>query len=99
MKATKQTTTGTSFFGDTVYTTVNDLIAICGEPSCDVNDGQDKVNFEWNMELDSGDVFTIYDWKEYRILDKNEPIEFHIGGHSGNDTKRALNVLLNELQK
>jgi len=97
--ATQDATNGTSFFGHEVYTTVNDLIKVCGEPSYDGNDGQDKVNFEWNMELENGDVFTIYDWKEYRSISKNEPIEFHIGGHSEQVTKRALNVLLTELQK
>ena len=79
MKPTTKSSSGTSFFGHEVYTTVNDLTKVCGEPVYDGNDGQDKVNFEWEMELDSGDVFTIYDWKEYRSIDKNEPIEFQIG--------------------
>ena len=99
MKVTNQEVNGTSFHGDTVYTTVNELIKVCGEPVCDNNDGQDKVNFEWHMETSKGDVFTIYDWKEYRSLDLDEPIEFHIGGHSGSDTKQAYLELLNELQK
>ena len=99
MKPTKQEVDGTSFHDNTVYTTVKELTRICGEPVYDGNDGQDKVNFEWHMETVKGDVFTIYDWKEYRSLSLDEPIEFHIGGHSQAVTKRACNELLTELQK
>ena len=76
-------TTGTSFYNNTIRASVNELIEVIGEPcSQSKNDGQDKVNFEWNCEPDDDDVFTIYDWKEYRILSTDEQIEWHIGGKS-----------------
>jgi hypothetical protein len=91
----KMAATGTSFHDDTITASVNDLIQIVGEPVYDTNDGEDKVNFEWNLELGDGTVFTIYDWKEYRSLSRDEMIEWHIGGHSRISTIKACD----ELQK
>lgn len=99
MKPTKQEVDGTSFHGDTVYTSINELKRICGAPVYNGNDGQGKVNFEWHMETSKGDVFTIYDWKEYRRLDLEEGVDFHIGGYSQQATRQAYNELLTELQK
>jgi hypothetical protein len=99
MKPTKQEVNGTSFHGSTVYTTVNELTKVCGEPVYNGNTGDDKVNFEWYMENSKGDVFTIYDWKEYRSLNLDEPIEFHIGSHTRTASNKAYSELLNELQK
>jgi len=79
MKKTTKSTNGTSFHGETISASVNDLIRILGEPTNEQNDGSDKVNFEWEMELDNGEVFTVYDWKEYRRISKTEIIEWHIG--------------------
>jgi hypothetical protein len=31
------------------------------------------------METDEGNVFTIYDWKEYRKLNLDQKVEWHIG--------------------
>jgi hypothetical protein len=49
------------------------------------------------METNLGGVFTIYDWKEYRPLDLDEVIEFHIGGHSKHVTEHAKEELENIL--
>ena len=97
MKNTTRSSNGTSFYNDTFHASVTDLRQICGAPICEDNLGDDKVNFEWIMETDSGDVFTIYDWKEYRILEETEIIEWHIGGHGGNVTEQALNEIATEL--
>ena len=82
MKTTLKSTNGTSFYDVTFKASVNQLIRIIGEPTMGDNTGKDKVNFDWWMETDNGDVFTIYDWKEYRELDLDENIEWHIGAHS-----------------
>jgi hypothetical protein len=82
MKTTLKSTSGTSFYDVTFKASVNKLISIIGEPTMEDNTGKDKVNFDWHMEIDNGDVFTIYDWKEYRKLDLDENIEWHIGAHS-----------------
>ena len=84
---------GTSFHGQVVEATVTELIAACGSPAAENNDGQDKVNFEWVLETGTGNVFTIYDWKEYRVLPMNEVIEWHIGAHSKLVAEQALKEL------
>ncbi len=81
-KLTNQNSNGTSFHNSTITASVNELIAALGKPQYQSNDGEDKVNFQWDCETDEGDVFTIYDWKEYRPISKNEQIEWHIGGKS-----------------
>jgi len=50
------------------------------------------------METETGDVFTVYDWKYYHVLDMNTVYEWHIGGKGKNITEIALqeiNQLLN----
>jgi hypothetical protein len=69
---------------------VDDLRNVLGQPKFESNDGQDKCNFDWIMETEDGDVFTVYDWKEYRQLAEDEVIEWHIGGRSGLITEKAL---------
>jgi len=95
-KLTNKSTIGTTFSGHTVTCSVNDLIHIIGEPQGQYNTGEDKTNFDWDCENDLGEVFTIYDWKEGRVLDKNEPIEFHIGAHSKSAAYQAM-IELNDL--
>ena len=56
-----------------------------------------KVNFEWDMETDEGEVFTIYDWKEYRVLRSDEMITWHIGSKSKSDSNVAERELLKAL--
>lgn len=99
MKLSDKSANMTSFHGTVIKTTVNKLIEKVGEPQYNVNNGDDKINFDWICETSLGGVFTIYDWKEYRILDLNEEIEFHIGGRSQHVTERAkeeLETLLND---
>jgi hypothetical protein len=92
-KLSNQSSNGTSFHNSTITASVNELIKVLGEPQYQSNDGQDKVNFEWDCETEDGNVFTIYDWKEYRTISKNEQIEWHIGGNSGNVTSIAVDEL------
>jgi len=89
MKNTTQSLNGTSFHDIVIEATVKELKQILGEPEYDSNDGQDKVNFEWVMETDSGDVFTVYDYKEYRPLYETEMIKWHIGGQDKAITEQA----------
>jgi hypothetical protein len=81
-KKTNQSANGTSFHDVTIKASINQLITAFGEPTWQHNTGEDKVNFEWVLETDEGDVFTLYDWKEYRKLDLDETIEWHIGSFS-----------------
>jgi extradiol dioxygenase family protein len=84
---------GTSFYGDVVFATLNELRYVLGEPVYEQNDGSDKVNMEWNLETHNGSVFTVYDWKEYKSIHPNKQIEWHIGGHSRFDTHLAKQLL------
>jgi len=97
MKITKSSTNGTSFHDVVIKASVNHLISVLGEPSYQNNTGEDKVNFEWDCETEDGDVFTIYDWKEYRELDLDELIEFHIGAHSKSVSNVAYDELIDSL--
>ena len=89
MKATRKSGGGTSFFNHTIRASVSDLRQILGLPVYDENDGEDKVNFEWVMETESGKVFTVYDWKEYRELKETNIVEWHIGGNDASVTYEA----------
>ena len=89
MKKTFKEIGGTSFHNTTIKCSVATLKKVLGEPEYDGNDGQDKVNFEWEMETNDGDVFTVYDWKEYRSINEDEVIEWHIGGHTKAATEKA----------
>ena len=97
MQKTTKSTGGTSFHDSTITASVNELIAVMGEPVYQGNDGEDKVNFEWEMETEDGEVFTVYDWKEYRPISRSEQIEWHIGGNGRRITEKALEELLEKL--
>jgi hypothetical protein len=99
MKKTEKSSNGTSFHNVTIKTSVNELIRVLGEPTYQTNDGGYKVNFEWVCETIDGDVVTIYDYKEYRMIDVDEEIEFHLGGHSLIHTLDGKDELLRLLEK
>jgi hypothetical protein len=82
MKKTEKSANGTSFHNTTIKTTINELTRVLGEPSYTGDFSEDKVTVEWICERENGDIVTIYDWKEYRSIGKDEKIEFHLGGHS-----------------
>lgn len=83
----------TSFHGDTIRATVQELKDVLGEPDYSDNSGQDKTNYEWFLETADGKAVTLYDWKEYRSLGDYDEIVWHIGGHSGSDTYSAQQEL------
>lgn len=99
MKPTKKSVNLTSFHNTVVHATVRQLRQILGEPACEQNDGEDKVNFEWEMETESGTPFTVYDWKEYRQIGEDEEIEWHIGGRRSIETEEAAIEISNALAK
>jgi len=90
---------GSSFHNDVVFATPNELRHILGEPDWDSNDGADKVNLEWYRQTPDGNIFTVYDYKEYRVLHPNEQIEWHIGGHDRFTTHLAKQLLSEALQE
>jgi hypothetical protein len=80
-KHTKHIGNVTSFHGVVLSATPQELVNLFPDSFNEQNDGSDKVNFDFTLETESGDVFTIYDWKEYRSLKMNELIQWHIGGY------------------
>ena len=99
MRKTKMSAFGTSFHNVVIKTTVNELTRVLGEPTIQDNTGKDKVNFEWVCENIDGHVVTIYDWKEYRIIELDEIIEFHLGGRDLIHTLDGKDELLRLLEK
>jgi hypothetical protein len=100
MKRSDQSASGTSFYNSVFRASKSHLVEAIGEPDWTCNDIEDKSQNDWTCETENGDVFTIYDWKEYRFYDNDEIIEWHIGGHSGSVTEQAkqeIEVLLNQV--
>jgi hypothetical protein len=98
VKLTEKSANGTSFHDTTIRTTVNKLIEAVGEPQWEDNSGEDKTNFDWVCETEDGEIFTIYDWKEYRRIHGEELIKFHIGGNNKIVTEKAKSELLEILK-
>jgi len=94
-RRTYQSTDFTSFHGAVIRASVEHLKRTFGYPDMENNTGEDKVNFEWGLETDEGEVFTIYDWKEGRPLRSDEIVTWHIGAKS----KSVSNVAERELLK
>ena len=90
---------GSSFHQDVIFATPNELRHILGEPVYEQNDGTDKVNMEWYIQMNDGNMFTVYDYKEYRPLRPNERVEWHIGGHDRFSTHLAKTLLEEALQE
>ena len=96
IKKTNKSLDGTSFHGATFNATLADLQVILGAPNSG-GDHHDKVQNEWELELEDGTVFSVYDWKEYRRYTDKETIEWHIGGMNLKDTFVAQDTLVEAL--
>ena len=96
IKKTNKSLDGTSFHGATFSATLADLQVILGAPNYG-GDHHDKVQNEWELELEDGTVFSVYDWKEYRRYTDKETIEWHIGGMNLKDTFVAQDTLVEAL--
>ena len=62
-----------------------DLVSVFGEPTYEDPSADDKVNVEWVLRGENGDVATIYNWKDGRI--PTEDYRWHVGGTSYNATE------------
>ena len=82
---------GTSFHGDTILASCNDIRSKLDiDVACY---GGDKTNFEFELELEDGTPFTIYDWKEGDWVDEDTTLYYHIGARTSEDSKKALQAL------
>ena len=96
MKKTKKSIDGTFFHGTTINATLAEMREILGEPC---STGNDKSNFNWFMETEGGEVFTVYDWKYYRSLVETEKVDWHIGAHTTKASHAGLLEILEALAK
>ncbi len=83
----------TSFHHTTIVATPKELINLAeslGAEYHENNTGEDKTNFDFDFETDNGVYFTVYDWKEYRELNLDNDVTWHIGGETGRDTREAV---------
>lgn len=85
-KFTKKSADGTSFHGTTINTTANKLKKLFPN-SFDENG--DKTNLDFTLETENGDVFTIYDWKNYGGIPMDTPIVWNLGGNNKEITEQA----------
>lgn len=98
MHVSEKNVSGTSFHGDTIYSSVKELTKILGKPIHENKSTVEKVNFEWVLETSNGHPVTLYSWKVYRKIKKSEVLCFHIGGFEKTSTsiaKGELEFLLN----
>ena len=86
-----------SFYNETILATTSELINILGEPEYGRGDVDEKVQYDWEMETDDGQYFTVYDWKEYREFSEDAIIRWHIGGIDLKGTKKGRAELFKAL--
>jgi hypothetical protein len=90
-----------SFHGTTILATPQSLIDLADSRNIHYesqNDGNDKTNFDFDFQYGKKLQFTVYDWKEYHVLNLDRYYEFHIGGYNGEDTEKGKDIL-NKLLK
>ena len=98
MKETNKSINGTCFFSVVVPATVAQMKSILGTP--EVNGTvEDKSQFDWYMETDGGEVFTVYDWKEGRLLTEDVLVNWHVGSFTKEASEAAEVELLAALKK
>ena len=96
MKRTSKDISGTSFHGITVTATRAELIDAIGQPDC-MGSIEDKSQYDWFCETEDGNVFTIYDWKEYYPHTEDVEITWHIGARSWAHASQAKSELQYQL--
>ena len=90
---------GTSFHGDVINCTYDELVERLGEPtnSYGYNCDDEKVQQEWMLITDDNVPFTIYDWKEYdRDVTNGDKVDWHIGHHNNDGDRESIEAWLIE---
>jgi hypothetical protein len=89
----------TSFHDGIIRTTVEHLKKVYGDPYNEENDGEGKINFRWVLETDGEEVFTIYDWREHKILREDVYYDFHIGAHNKSISRIAEEEVIYDMSR
>ena len=85
------------FFGTTIKTSASKLFDLLGEPT-NVHQSNHKSTISWVRELDTADVFIIYDLKYFKELNPEEELIWNIGGQNKQVTEMAKQELLKLLK-
>ena len=99
LKIENLNTDSTSFHGETIAASVQVMKRVLGEITYEDNTGTDKVNFEWCRQTESKNVFTVYDWKNYRALSETEVVCWHIGAYNKEISLNAYEEILSAISK
>ena len=83
----------TSFYNDTIFASCNEIRSKLGIDVSYYGSADDKVHFEFELELEDGTPFTIYDWKEGEWIDEDSRVYFHIGAKNGEDSRKVRTAL------
>lgn len=82
----------TSYHGQKILATRAMLEKCFGSPHYQ-GEKNEKVQYEWCLYL-GDEPFTIYDWKEYRLYNVNEAIEWHIGSTTKEVGLQAMEMIV-----
>ena len=89
----------TSFHGDVVRASVNELTKVLGRPTDGTDDVDEKVQNEWLVETEDGTCGYIYDWKEYRRYSDTARIGWHVGAKNPEESHKIKEALQAALAK
>lgn len=99
IKRTNNFPSETSFHGDVVRTSKNELVKVLGYPTDGSDDVDEKVQNEWQVVTEDGTCGLVYDWKEYRRYKDTARIGWHIGAKNPAESRKikvALQAALAE---
>ena len=94
IEKTNLSASGTSFHGNTVNATYNELVKCFGEPT---DTYMDKSTAQWTFKHSDGFVFTLYDWKEIPFSSKDY-IAWHIGAMDADQSHKAFLAVCDVLE-
>lgn len=95
MEFIKTKDAGETSYATCFFATKEEIVNAFGKPSYEGDTG-DKVQNEWDFNVE-GHAITIYDWKEYRVYDDDETIEWHIGAEWQNRDKKFVESVKTEI--
>jgi hypothetical protein len=86
------------FTNHRVLASVNQLIAVCGEPS-HRGKVEEEVQFGWDMQTEEGDFFAVFDWKENREFPEDEILIWNIASQNAYASAIGQEEVLEALDK
>jgi len=83
-----------SSYRGVIKTTYAKLVEVLGKPTYTDSDPYEKVNAEWNVEVDTGEgfvKFSIYNWKTGYV--PTDEYDWHIGGFNSDAVDAAYELI------